>query len=409
MLNHSLLSSFAQFLAAACFGTKLSIKFLDIIISKPVTPHLLVAESSGLIVPVDDGVDYRFATTSVRDAAYSLIPVHEREAYHLTLARKLWRAFTQEELNEHHAVLLGQMKLGVNKLTNQQERTTTATLCLHAAQDAVKWAMFPSAAENLDFGFSLLCEQSWNTDYELTLALHNMAAEVGYVLGDFATVQDRIEAVLANARILDHTFQAYGVQLNILSATGKAKEAIDMGLHILNQIGEVIPPNPKPLYVRREYIRSRRLMKSKSCEMIRRLPSMTNHRKAAAMQIINLMVLPSLMGRPNLLPVLATRATQITVEHGLCNLSSLAFAIYGMVLTGAGEIHDAIRYGELALELLERFGVKQWLPRVYVCVYGCIFGWTKNLNSCIENLDRAFDVGVETGDVEVSARTLLVP
>jgi predicted ATPase len=363
---------------------------------------LLLAVSSGLVIPIDDNCEYRFATTSVREAAYSLIPSNEREAFHLTLARKLWRAFTEEELNEHHSVLLGQLKLGVNKMTNLHERTATATLCLHAAQEAVKWAMFPSAAENLDFGLGLLCDQSWNTDYELTLALHNMAAEVGYVLGDFSKVQERVEAVLVNAHILDHTFQAYGVRLNILSATGKAQEAIDMGLHILNQIGEVIPPNPKPLYVQREYIRSRRLMKSKSSEMIRRLPSMTNHRKAAAMQIINLIVLPSLMGRPNLLPVLATRATRITVEHGLCNLSSLAFAIYGMVLTGAGEIHEAIRYGELALELLECFGVKQWLPRVYVCVYGCIFGWTKNLSSCIENLDRAFDVGVETGDVEVS-------
>jgi hypothetical protein len=73
-----------------------------------------------------------------------------------------------------------------------------------------------------------------------------------------------------------------------------------------------------------------------------------------------------------------------------------------MTLAACGEAEEATRYGELALQLLERFGAKQWLSRVHVCVYGCIFSWTKDLRTCIGPLGRGFDVGIETGDVEVS-------
>ena len=368
--------------------------------SAPVITHMRMSVSSGLIVPIDVGT-YRFATNGVREAAYSLIPHEERDTFHLAVGRQLWRGFSEEDLKKHQSVVLGQMKLGAKSTTNKKERNATAALCLTAAQRAFEWSMFPAAAESLDFGLSLLGDRSWRDEYDLTLALHSTAAEVGYTLGDFSKAEERVEAILSNARVFDDTFEAYSVKINIL-ATTKVQEAIDVGLEVLKKIGEPMPSSPRSGYVKREYIRSRRLMKSKNPEMLLRLPIMTDHHKAATVQIINLLALPAIFGRPCLLPVLAMRAARITVEHGLCNLSSVAFGLYGMTLAACGEAEEATRYGELALQLLERFDAKQWLPRVHVCVYGCIFSWTKDLRTCIGPLGRGFDVGIETGDVEVS-------
>jgi len=360
-----------------------------------------MAVSSGLVVPIDVGI-YCFATNGVREATYSLVPHEERDTFHLAAGRKLWRGFSEEDLMKHQSVVLGQMRLGVKSMTNKKERNATMALCLTLAKRAFEWSMFPAAAESLDFGLSLLGGRSWRDEYDLTLALHNTAAEVGYTLGDFSKAEERVEAILSNARVFDDTFQASSVKINILSATAKVQEAIDVGLEVLKKIGEPMPSNPSSLFVKREYIRSRYLLKSKSPEMLLRLPTMTDHRKAATMQIINLLALPAIYGRSSLLPVLAIRMARITVEHGLCNLSSIAFGLYGMALASCGEVEEATRYGELALQLLERFDAKQWLPRVHVCVYGCIFGWTKDLRTCIGPLGRGFDVGIATGDVEVS-------
>ena len=369
--------------------------------STPVITHMRMAVSSGLVVPIDVGI-YCFATNGVREATYSLVPHEERDTFHLAAGRKLWRGFSEEDLMKHQSVVLGQMRLGVKSMTNKKERNATMALCLTLAKRAFEWSMFPAAAESLDFGLSLLGDRSWRDQYDLTLALHSTAAEVGYTLGDFSKAEERVEAILSNARVFDDTFEAYSVKINILSATAKIQEATDVGLEVLKKIGEPMPSSPRSRYVKREYIRSRRLMKSKSTEMLLRLPIMTDHRKAATMQIINLLALPAIFGRPCLLPVLAMRAARITVEHGLCNLSSVAFGLYGMTLAACGEAEEATRYGELALHLLERFGAKQWLSRVHVCVYGCIFSWTKDLRTCIGPLGRGFDVGIETGDVEVS-------
>ena len=370
--------------------------------STPVITHMRMAVSSGLVVPIDVGI-YCFATNGVREATYSLVPHEERDTFHLAAGRKLWRGFSEEDLMKYQSVVLGQMRLGVKSMTNKKERNATMALCLTLAKRAFEWSMFPAAAESLDFGLSLLGGRSWRDEYDLTLALHNTAAEVGYTLGDFSKAEERVEAILSNARVFDDTFQASSVKINILSATAKVQEAIDVGLEVLKKIGEPMPSNPSSLFVKREYIRSRYLLKSKSPEMLLRLPTMTDHRKAATMQIINLLALPAIYGRSSLLPVLAIRMARITVEHGLCNLSSIAFGLYGMALASCGEVEEATRYGELALQLLERFDAKQWLPRVHVCVYGCIFGWTKDLRTCIGPLGRGFDVGIATGDVEVSS------
>jgi predicted ATPase len=273
---------------------------------------------------------------------------------------------------------------------------------LKAAEKAVEWSMFPTPADSLDFGISLLGIRCWREEYDLSLAIYNCAAEVGYVIGAFAKVDERIEAVLNNARVFDHKLQAIYVKISLLSATAKVQESIDVGLETLKDI-EDPRSHPSCGQIMQEYLRSHCLMKNKSSDMLLRLSRMTDHHKAAAMQIINLITLPAIFGRPSLMPLLATRATQITVSHGLYAISALAFGLYGMVLTTvSGEVDEATHFGELALQLLEHFDSKQWLSQVHIAAYGCIFGWTKCVTAYIEPLKRGYDVGIETGDVEVS-------
>lgn len=391
--------------AAACLGTKIDINLLDIIMSAPVTKHMHFAVASGLVVAVDraNGA-YRFATNGAREAAYSLIPEVEREAFHLAVGRKLLKSFSKERLHEQISTVIGQLKRGAKPMTNQKEKYAVASLCLQAAEKAVEWASFQAAADYIYFGISLLGDRCWREEYDLTLSIHNCAAEVGYAIGDFSPVQEHIEAVLKNARVFDHKLQALYVKISILSATAKLDESIDAGLEVLKQIGELITAHPSRTKVTREFVSHRRLMRNKSSDMLLRLPAMTDQYKAAAMQIINLISLPAIFARPLLMPLLVMRATRITTSYGLCAISSFVFGLYGMILVSVdGEIDEATRMGELALQLLDRFDSKQWLPRVHVAVYGCIYGWTKGVNACIEPLKRGYDVGIESGDIEVSS------
>jgi predicted ATPase len=254
----------------------------------------------------------------------------------------------------------------------------------------------------LEKGISLLPDRSWREDYDLTLALHNTSAELSDVLGDFEIVRQRCDAMFQNSRLLDHTFLACSMQISIRSANGNTDEAIQIGIDILEKIGEPIKARPTKVDIAHTLLRLRRLLRKLSPNTIGTLPLMSDSSKAASMQIMNHMIMPAHFGRESLLPELVLKLVQITIQHGLCNVSSVAFGWFGLILAAQGQIQLATNYGELALELLDRFDSKQWLPRVYLCVYGGIFGWHQSMKKAIDPLSQGYHVGIETGDREVS-------
>jgi hypothetical protein len=92
---------------------------------------------------------------------------------------------------------------------------------------------------------------------------------------------------------------------------------------------------------------------------------------------------------------------KLTLTHGLCFMSPLAFSTFGMLCTKIFPTPDeAFRYGEIGLELLNNFQVREYLPRVYAAYYACIFQWKYPLHESLEYLLHAQRVGMQTGDVE---------
>ena len=61
---------------------------------------------------------------------------------------------------------------------------------------------------------------------------------------------------------------------------------------------------------------------------------MNNPEKNAAMQMMNLIFLSAYIAAPTLAPLIAVRMVNLTLEHGLCDVSSIGFVTFAMLLTG---------------------------------------------------------------------------
>lgn len=79
--------------------------------------------------------------------------------------------------------------------------------------------------------------------------------------------------------------------------------------------------------------------------------------------------------KPELLPFLACRVIQLSLEQGLSKDSIMAFVQYASILcnqTMITDIKGAYRIGKIAMTLFKRFNSPELVARVYFCYYGFI-------------------------------------
>jgi predicted ATPase len=386
--------------AAACLGSHVDEELIEYVLKKPVADILNEAAAKGVLKYDELRGSYLFEHDGIQEAAYRLIPMQDLELFHLEIGRRLWRSFDPYDLDQHIFVLLSQLNIGRRLLTRENERTAVATLCLHAGKKAAKSSTFRTASIYLNLGIELLDSRSWRDDYDLTLALHNAAAEMEMCTANFERMEQLLEKVFLHARNAMDKIQAYATKIYALGVGDRAVEAIDTGILVLKGLGENFPSRYAKVHMKNEIRTVKKLLKGKSDEQLLRLPIVENKEKLAAMSILQLLYLNALVARPDFAPFVALKVLKLTLQYGLSVFASTAFSTYGMLLVGVlGEIDDAFRYGELALALLERFEAIEYLPRVYAAFYGCIYPWKKPIRGTFKPLLRAHHVGMQTGDV----------
>jgi predicted ATPase len=409
---------------ASCLGYRFTPKLVSSAMSGSVTTYLDSAKQAGLVTDHRDGMrsrswqtgmepkdnkEWHFIHNSMQEAAVLLVGGHSEQAsFHLAIGRKLFKVLNEEELKDDLLTVLGHVIIGSGAIKSKEEKYRFAQLALMAARKCVKLTSFKSAHKSLSFAIGLLSERSWREDYDLTLAIYNAAAEVAYAKGDFELAEQMVAEVMKGGRTFDDKLQANTTKLYALGSMNRSSEAIALGLELLKELGESFPTKPNKWHFQYSILTTRWLLKGKSDETLLRSPSMSDCRTVSAMQILNIMFTAALFDKPMLAPLLAMRMVQLSLKHGFCAASCLAFSTYGMLLVSNGvNVDQGTRMGDLGMKLLDRFQAKEWIPRVYAAVYGFIHGWTRPNQLAFEPLLRGYRVALETGDIEVSL--LMVP
>jgi signal transduction histidine kinase len=107
-----------------------------------------------------------------------------------------------------------------------------------------------------------------------------------------------------------------------------------------------------------------------------------------------------------LLELVLLRMANLSMEHGNCDSSSVAYSALNMVLGPRfADYGTAYDFGQLACELVDRRGMNRYEARVYSCVGSFAMPWTKPLPDCRPMLRRAFAVGTSIGDRAFAAYT----
>ncbi|MEP0874042.1 PAS domain S-box protein [Trichocoleus desertorum AS-A10] len=397
---------------AACIGAEFDLETLAIVCEKSpkaIFQDLLAAIQAGLIQPLSDldedllVQEYKFLHDRVQQAAYALIDESQKQVVHLQIGRNLLEKTSPEQRSDRLFEIIDHLNQGLELVTARSERTETARLNLMAGQKAKAATAYEAAFKYFTTGFHLLNSESWQSEYDLTLALYSEAAEAAYLQGRFDEMEQLVEVVLARAKTVVEKVQAYDCRIQGYLSQGNLKEALKIGLEVLKLLGVILPENPSELDVRGGLESTAALLAEREIKDLINLPEMTAPESLAAVSILANIGSAAFIASPALWILIGCKRVNLSINYGNTTWSPHGYVAYGSVLCGVvQDIELGYKFGQLALSLAEQLNTKKGNAKALHVFSYHVMQWKVHIKETIPRLVEAYQEGVETGDFETA-------
>ncbi|MCP4992163.1 MAG: AAA family ATPase, partial [Gammaproteobacteria bacterium] len=406
---------------AACIGNQFALQTLALVSEQApqaVAASLSEALQAGLIIPLDDDykyiaaledaaqmkVEYKFAHDRVQQAAYALIEPAKRQAVHWQMGQHLLAQLPLEQQEERIFDIVNHLNQGRSLLEDETDRSRLIDLNLQAGQRATASTAYGSALAYLEMGLALLSENSWQTDYELTLHLYTLATEVAYLHGAFDQMEQFSETVLKQAHTLLDQVKIYDIRIDFYASQGKFTEAVQTTLHALSQLGLSIPAQPKQNDVERGMQEIQIALASLGptlkiqLERLRNHPKMTDPVMVAALKILEKGLHTAFYHNTNLMFLMQVARVKLTIHYGLGVATPQIFALYANYLCGQGELKTGYQISQFVLKLREYPDIFA-SANVQFIINGLVRPWQEHIRHILPDLLVGHQTLLKNGDL----------
>ena len=399
---------------AACLGSRFTLTMLAIASEQDPTcvyADLCPAIEADMVViqsPLEmEGPqlvqDYQFGHDRIQQAAYALIAQTERPAIHFKIGQLLRDNLSPEQREERLFEIVYQLNFGLMLLELQPERNRIAQLNHQAGKKAKAATAYQAALEYLQAGIDWLPADCWDSQYALSLALHECIAEVAMLNGDFDQVKHWFELVLARVKTVVDAIKVYEVQIYAYTAQKKLQEAVQIGITALQRFGFPLPAIPMEEDVQRAIEETSALLPAAGIEALIDLPAMTDYAALAAMRISYALAAPAYMASPRHFFLSALAEIRTAMRYGNAPTSAASYAHYGILLCGViDDIEKGYQFGKLAFELAKRQDDMALNAKVALIVGTFVLAWKVHPRETLELLRQGAQDGMETGNLQAA-------
>ncbi|MEG4488584.1 AAA family ATPase [Microcoleus sp. D2_18a_B4] len=393
---------------AACIGSQFDLATLAVVCEKSqidTAADLWKALQEGLILPqsevykffADDGESaplavadcqlptYKFLHDRVQQASYSLIPDEAKQSTHLKIGRLLLSNTPEDDKEDRIFDIVNHLNVGVGLIGDRTERNQLASLNLIAGRKAKTSTAYAAAVDYLTIGRNLLAEDSWTNLYDLTIDLYVEAVEAEYLNTNFDLSHQLAEIVLCRSHNLLDQFRVYEAQIQSYIAQNQMKSAVDTGLQALGMLG-VSLETELPVTV--------------EISALANLPEINDPYKIAALRILCAIASAAYLASPEIYPAVVFTMAHICSKYGNSAPASYAYACCSLICEVIGEIELGYQYGQLSLQVLDKFPSQEFHSKVVMVYNACVRHWKEPIRSSISSLVSAVQSGLETGDIE---------
>ncbi|MFN6535317.1 MAG: AAA family ATPase [Nostoc sp. EkiNYC01] len=410
---------------AACIGAQFDLATLAIVSERSpedTAIDLWKALQEGLILPISDvykfyqpsellvaevqqpltfNCSYRFLHDRVQQAAYSLIPDEQKQTTHYQIGQLLLRLVSPAAREERIFEIVNQLNYGTTLVEEQHQRDELAQLNLTACRKARASTAYQAAREYATVGLTLLGTNAWQRQYEMTLSLHDLAAEVAFLIGDFEQMDRWIEAVIHHAKTPLEQVQVYQVRIQALVARNQFLEAIAIGQSVFQMLGVNLPDEPTLDDIRLLKQEIDALIEDRSIESFMHLPPMTDAQQLAIMQNAARLTPVCYMTGSKLYFLIVALQVKLSIQFGNSPVSAYCYAGYAFQLRILWKDMTKVpQFGQLGYQLASEPDAKNIRAATALLMGGYVGHWTIHLQETLPILLEGYQAGLETGNLE---------
>ncbi len=348
---------------------------------------------------------YRFSHDRVAEAARVDLSEGEQREVHLRIARRLV-GLGDDRLFE----AARHISAGGKALADDDERIRFVQVLHRAALKARAQASFPLALEYSRNGLGLLGGRRWDADFPLTRELQLSASEAALLVGDIETLHVLLDEADEFLPEPADRFRLAYLRVKERVSQNRIQDAIETGLHALDEFGEPLPHNPGTPRLGATLVQMKLKMSRWSNERLLALPDCEDRRVIELQRILAELLSLSYIGRTNLVPLIVRKQLDLALVHGHTPSFPLVLASYGVVLVIAGDRDGAQRFGEVAMQLVERPEFSEARPQTLFLHFDFIDHWRHPIRESLGPLREAINEALDKGDQEYAgwlAATLL--
>ncbi|MEZ2301276.1 MAG: AAA family ATPase [Microcoleus sp.] len=418
---------------AACIGNQFNLEVLAIVSEKSqkeTALNLWDALQTGLVLPLsndykiplvfegtetglaglqDVKVDYKFLHDRVQQAAYSLIPEEQKQETHLKIGQLLLQNTPADARKDNIFALVNQLNFGIGAttgglplLTSEPEKCELAELNLIAGQKAKAAAAFEPALRYFNLGIEVLNSvfrpgekesevmSSWQSHYNLTLALYTEAMEAEYLNTNLQQAETLGDLILQQATTQLDAVKVYEIKIQMYINTFQMPRALDTGLQALEMMGFSLS--------RLQSLAKNQVILPRF-EDLEKLPRMTEPELIAVIKLLQSITIAALGVEPEMGFQIVVCQVNLCNQQGYSSLAALSYVFYGTLLCTIGEIEKGYHSGKVAVKLLDKFEAKELICPVYNMFNSFIRPWKEHAKESLTPLQDALQNGIEFGSL----------